>query len=62
MKKGRGENIDSPFDAADGVRAGHRVCCATRGMCTFGLMNVLCLSVKVWIDYEYIFGILCVLQ
>lgn len=50
MKKGRAENIDSPFDAADSVRAGHGVCCATGGMCTGGLMVVLCVSVCEKID------------
>lgn len=55
MKKGRGENIDSPFDAADGVRAGHWVCCATGGMCTFGLMVVFCVSVCKRMDGLWIY-------
>ncbi len=47
MKKGRRENIDSPLDAADGVRAGHWVCSAKGGMCMFGLMVCVCVSVCV---------------
>lgn len=55
MKKGRGENIDSPFDAADGVRPGHWVCGATGGVCMFRLMVVLCVSLCERMDGLWIY-------
>lgn len=54
-KKGRREDIDSSFDAADGVRAGHWVCCVTaRERCVHRDERFCCVHscLKGW-KYDY---------